>query len=302
MNYQIAREGQQLGQFTEEQIRAGLFDGTYQPTDLAWAEGMADWKPLSEVFAQRVTAPPSLPMNMGALPPPMATNQTNGCLKAAIIGAIVMAVLFVGITILALLASLAMPVFTTVTEKGNITKAINNNRQIIMALKIYAADNNGKYPDAAIPGASNSNEVFHLLIKNGYLNDERMFGSPASPFKPDGNIGTAPNFDEALKPGENHWAMTRGMDDAANGGIPLVYENPWEATWPPKWNATRVGRVQPGRVWSGPSIIIGFNDGSVSKMKLDAAGGESAGLRPKSDGTPVFPLGNAKLEVLNVAK
>lgn len=55
MHYLIARDGQHLGQFSEEEIRAGLFEGRYLATDVAWTEGMAEWKPLGEIMGQGVT-------------------------------------------------------------------------------------------------------------------------------------------------------------------------------------------------------------------------------------------------------
>lgn len=55
MHYLIARDGQQLGQFSEEEVRSGLFEGRYLSTDVAWTEGMADWKPLGEIMGQGVT-------------------------------------------------------------------------------------------------------------------------------------------------------------------------------------------------------------------------------------------------------
>ena len=58
--------------------------------------------------------------------------------------------LLVVITIIAILAGLALPTFTKIQEKGNMTKAISNCRQIITVLRIYSSDNNGNYPDVAI--------------------------------------------------------------------------------------------------------------------------------------------------------
>src|SRR5690606_21782662 len=55
--------------------------------------------------------------------------------------------LLVVITIIAILASLAVPTFGRIQERGNITKGISNCRQIITALRIYASDNGGNYPD-----------------------------------------------------------------------------------------------------------------------------------------------------------
>lgn len=43
----IARNNQQLGQFSEEEVRRGLQDGQFLPTDLGWKEGMPEWQPLS---------------------------------------------------------------------------------------------------------------------------------------------------------------------------------------------------------------------------------------------------------------
>lgn len=44
----IARHHQQLGQFTDEEVARGLREGRFLPTDLAWKEGMEQWRPLSE--------------------------------------------------------------------------------------------------------------------------------------------------------------------------------------------------------------------------------------------------------------
>ena len=62
----VARDGAKLGEFTLEQIRAGLGTGQFQPTDLGWRSGMPDWRPLGE-FAEVAApaageAPPTLPL------------------------------------------------------------------------------------------------------------------------------------------------------------------------------------------------------------------------------------------------
>lgn len=44
----IARDRQQLGKFTPEQVAEGLRDGRFLPTDLAWEDPMNEWKPLSD--------------------------------------------------------------------------------------------------------------------------------------------------------------------------------------------------------------------------------------------------------------
>ncbi len=62
MHYFIGRNGEQLGPYSEAQIREQLSAGAIGPDDLAWHEGLADWKPVRELFG--VEAPPPVP------PPP----------------------------------------------------------------------------------------------------------------------------------------------------------------------------------------------------------------------------------------
>ena len=53
-----------------------------------------------------------------------------------------------------ILAGIALPVFGEVKERGNLTKALSNAKQIGTACKIYAIDNDGKFPaklDQLIP-------------------------------------------------------------------------------------------------------------------------------------------------------
>lgn len=57
MNYHLARNGQQLGEFGEEDIRRGLDTGRFLPDDYVWAEGMQDWQPLGSVFSLAAPAP-----------------------------------------------------------------------------------------------------------------------------------------------------------------------------------------------------------------------------------------------------
>jgi len=61
MQIHIARKGAQLGVFTSEEVRDGLASGRFAGTDLAWREGMAEWKGLGEwpEFAGAVPVSPS---------------------------------------------------------------------------------------------------------------------------------------------------------------------------------------------------------------------------------------------------
>ena len=56
--------------------------------------------------------------------------------------------LLVVITIIAILASAAVPTFNAVQDKANQANASGNANQIIPALRLYSGDNNGAYPDS----------------------------------------------------------------------------------------------------------------------------------------------------------
>ncbi len=48
----IARNHQPFGTFSEEDLREGIVSGRFVSSDLAWREGMAEWKPLGEMAPQ----------------------------------------------------------------------------------------------------------------------------------------------------------------------------------------------------------------------------------------------------------
>ena len=58
MSYHIAREGKQLGTFTEEEVLEGLENGEILPTDELWTEGMEEWQPVEEVIEPHEDAEP----------------------------------------------------------------------------------------------------------------------------------------------------------------------------------------------------------------------------------------------------
>lgn len=86
MNYHLARGGQSLGQFTEEQVRAGMADGQFAASDLCWTEGMSEWKPVVEIFGSQGAAP-VLQQGAVAAPTPFggAVNPTSGLAIASLV-------------------------------------------------------------------------------------------------------------------------------------------------------------------------------------------------------------------------
>ena len=46
----IYREEKQLGPYSETLVKTWMKEGEIQGTDLAWYEGLKDWKPVSDLF------------------------------------------------------------------------------------------------------------------------------------------------------------------------------------------------------------------------------------------------------------
>lgn len=192
MNYHIGRDGQQLGTFTGEQITEGLANGTLRGTDLAWAEGMEDWQPVSGLMlGNPAPLPPPVPVRMqgvASFPSHSGQPQTSGlaiaslvlgilsflfaCLTAlpavvcghlalgkirrsdgslsgsgmAITGLVIGYIFIAIIPVVAVLAALAAPGLFNIQDRAHQAQSINNTRQVIISLKMYAADHGGKYP------------------------------------------------------------------------------------------------------------------------------------------------------------
>ena len=98
--------------------------------------------------------------------------------------------LLVVIGIIALLASIAVPAFTGVQIKAAQTKAMSNAKQIGLACKQYAIDNNGAYPSYITTSGStgtqvvnDANAAFDNLLPS-YLTTIQPFYLAKSPFTP----------------------------------------------------------------------------------------------------------------------
>jgi prepilin-type N-terminal cleavage/methylation domain-containing protein len=186
--------------------------------------------------------------------------------------------LLIVITIIAVLASIALPAYNGVKERGDQTKDLSNAKQISFALRQFATDNNGSYPTklpAADYGAasdltasSQSNDAFWWLFPN-YLQSEDIFvvaGSKWTPGNPDNKVDQAgaAGRTETLKTGENTYAYVAGLTDTSNSAFPLVADG-FSATIP-NYDASK---SQKGGVWAAKKAIIAFCDGSAQIMKVD---------------------------------
>ena len=170
--------------------------------------------------------------------------------------------LLVVIAIIAVLASIALPVFTTVQERGAQTKDLSNAKQIALACKIYAADNDGKFPDkdgqAADPpvtpltSTSKSNQALACLVPN-YLPAEKLFylGKSAwSPNVPDEKMTVSTDRCEAKS---NNFAYELGLTEISNPSYPLIADAP---AFGDQTAVYSTDPTLPGGVWKGRKAIV----------------------------------------------
>ena len=196
------------------------------------------------------------------------------------------------IGVILLLLSLIVPLMNRIPKQGHQTKAVSNCRQVILALKQYADLHRSEFPDTVITqnggDCRSSNAAFRQMIKEEIVADERIFGCPKSPFTPDNNIGTAPDFTEALKPGECHWMMTAGLNELMDGNIPFVFENTLYPDPPLRWGTDDDTKPSRGRSWKEKTIIIGRLDGSATVFDLKPDGTAITNGAPNhSNQTPI---------------
>lgn len=187
---------------------------------------------------------------------PEQRKESWGCLQWGVV-----------VLVLVLAVIYLLPYRHMISHISDQTKAANNCRQIIVALKIWASDNNGVFPDTGTPPPTSSNQVFRKLIRDGIVKDERIFGGTNSPFLPDSELGNAPDYPRSLEPGENHWAMLAGLKIDNDGTHPQIFENTSNSQRPPRWLVNQTQPVR-GRTWKSGRIIVGRLDNSVNSEQL----------------------------------
>ena len=188
--------------------------------------------------------------------------------------------LLVVITIIAILASFALPAYTAVQERAQQTKDLSNAKQITLALKQFASDNNGFYPAkasaageyAAAPATApaESNSALFWLFPN-YLQSEDVFavsGSQWTPSNPDNKIDAAGAVQaDTLKAGENSYAYVLNLTDTANPAFPLIADGfATPIADPPVYDTSKTNK---GGVWAAKKAIVAFCDGSAQVLKCD---------------------------------
>lgn len=201
----------------------------------------------------------------------MKTSKTN---------AFTLIELLVVISIIAILAGIALPVFGQVQVKGAQTKALSNAKQIATACKLYAVDNGGLFPSYTLSSGkptttpvSDSNTAFAQLIPD-YIPSEDIFWLAKSKWcsatPPDNQTDKDGPLDspvETLKSGENEWAYVLQLSDTSNAAMPLIANGFTEGGNTTHKYAT--DETVKGGVWKGKNSIVIRVDTSGAVLKVD---------------------------------
>jgi prepilin-type N-terminal cleavage/methylation domain-containing protein len=196
--------------------------------------------------------------------------------------------LLVVIAIIAILASIALPAFSSVQERAKQTKDLSNGKQVALALKQFALDNNGEFPNkqygggldySAAPlltGAMKSNDAFRWLIPT-YVNSEDIFVVPGSAWSVgddnsiDNVVGASggatypPGPDvTTLATGEVGYGYITALNDTSNPQMPLLFDGFTTGT-----TTYTNQKTVAGGVWGGQRAVYIFVDGSGRVMRCD---------------------------------
>jgi prepilin-type N-terminal cleavage/methylation domain-containing protein len=192
--------------------------------------------------------------------------------------------LLVVITIIAILASVALPAFIGVQERAQQTKDLSNIKQIGLSLKQFAVDNNGSFPNkppaadynasvTLLTAANVSNDAFWWLFPT-YTTSEDIFvvpGSAYTPSNPD-NLLDDPSGGarlNTLKQGECGYSYITGLTDTSNAAFPVVADGWASAANPTTYDVSKSNK---GGVWAAKKAVVLFVDASAQIMKCSAAG------------------------------
>ena len=183
------------------------------------------------------------------------------------------------VSIIGILASVAMPGLTNAMAAAKANAAMQQARQIALGLRGFAMDNGGAYPDAENTygeAISTSNAAFRDLYD--YIEDESVFAVKGSNWGPKADNKTASESD-FVAAGENHFAYIAGLDTLSKGSWPLVVDGTdGQGTFTTE-------RKQKGGLWAGKRGVLVRCDGSGSVERLGRSkGGDRRFLR--RDGEP----------------
>ncbi len=205
--------------------------------------------------------------------------------------------LLVVIAIIVALASMATPQIFKALKRAALAEAINNAKQVKLALDSFATDFDGQYPsdDTAEyvaeggTGTTYSNDYFRQMFLSGDTESETIFwvknSAVAAKGEPDNKVkeGGRVQADQVLQEGDTHWAYITDQTNLDTGSRPLIldgYKNntsEWDPdTWDNKVIVLRIdGACKPMRMRASDLKVLDGSKKDILSSQADAWDGES---------------------------
>lgn len=183
--------------------------------------------------------------------------------------------LLVVISIIAILAALAIPTMQGALMRARFATTVSNAKQIGIGLRMYAGSHDGQFPlyrdpDSSASLVATSNEALELLMPRYAGADKSIFTNRQSAWCK--TLPASASDQYRLRAGECDWAYVRGLGENSDLRWPLL------ATAFAPGGTTYVKETsKPGGVWKGELAAVLRVDGSVQTSP-----------EPKEKGTSFF--------------
>ncbi len=295
----IQHQGQQTGPFSLQQIQSGFLSGLYQHSDLIWHQGIEGWIPLSTLLNNNAAATVSpqtvIPHSSGLALTSMilgvssfaclitsipaiicghiASSQiknSNGRItgKGLALAGLITGYLGIGITLIAVIAGLTMPLIMRQQKVANRSEALSNAKSFGIALYEFNEEY-GSYPNAKTASlvatktstpseiGESSNSRFRQLIRAGIIPSEHIFYAKSyGSQKPDGDMSGS----NAIAPGECGFAYIDNIPSKPGRPRPIAIA-PFKA-----------GTDEFDRLPFDNKAIILWTDNSATTLPIDPSG------------------------------
>ena len=174
--------------------------------------------------------------------------------------------LLVVISIIAILAGFALPVFSKAQKNGRLSDSLSNCKQITLGMRLVADQNGGAFPvtdtsNAPLTAADGqSNKAFeHMLV--GGTTSKKIFLTKGSKWCKTPHVDAAAGESSQLLQMQNDWAYITGLTTTSDSRFPLIMTAPKAVADITYTNDTSAY----GGVWGGTECIVGLVDGSAKQ-------------------------------------
>lgn len=183
--------------------------------------------------------------------------------------------LLVVITIIGILAGLAIPGVNLALDKAKQLKEVANAKQLGTILFAAANDNNGVYPSTNAAGTDatggSSIDIFEGLVVDAYLTNATVLATnQCVPYK--GNMDSTVSLADSGVTKYVGWDYMYGLDTSADGRIPLLTTNGAF----PDYNTMESAGTAPidvtSNLWSDKGVVILFLGQNAEFVRARASG------------------------------